>query len=76
MNIIEPSEVVELVEAYIYKELSDGNKYENRMPLDESGCFGLHRLAADIYVAGYADGERAESRRRAAERVRERESKS
>lgn len=69
---IEPLPVVELVEAYVYSELQDAKRYDNRTPLDDSGIFSLHRLAAEIYAAGYADGERAESRREGANRLRAR----
>lgn len=56
---IEPAEVVQLVERYVEHELSDAARFTNSTPLDESGIFGLHRLAAQIYAAGWRDGERS-----------------
>lgn len=47
------AEVVQMVEEYVYKELSDAEKYENRSPLDESGIWSLHALAAEIYAAAF-----------------------
>lgn len=71
--IVEPAEIVQLVEAFVESEHRDAAKYANRTPLDDSGVFTLHRLAAEIYAAGYRDGERAESARRHGERRRERD---
>lgn len=70
---IEPTYIVDLVEAYVHKELTDSGEYSNRRPLDESGVFSLHRLAAEIYAGGYQDGERSEARRVSARILRERE---
>lgn len=67
---IEPSEVVRAVEAYVGKELSDARQYSNREPLDESGIWSLHRLAAEVYAMGYAAGEMAESERGRYQHVR------
>ena len=60
---IEPREVVELVDSYVDEELHDRQKYTNREPLDESGVYSLHLLAADIYALGYSAGEQAEGAR-------------
>lgn len=59
-HIIEPTDIVELVEHHIDGERADVRNYDNREFLDESGVFGLHRLAADIYARGYEAGERSE----------------
>jgi hypothetical protein len=56
---IEPLTVAEAVENYVESELHDEAKYENRKPLDESGVWSLHALAARIYAQGWADGRRA-----------------
>lgn len=56
---ISPAAVVQAVEDYVESELSDAARYDNREPLDESGIWSLHRLAAVIYAIGWADGERA-----------------
>lgn len=53
---IEPPEVADRVEEYISSELSDAEKYGNRSPLDESGIWSLHRLAATIYALGWRQG--------------------
>lgn len=68
-----PQSVVQAVEEYVYSELSSKTKYENRTPLDESGIWSLHRLAARIYAQGFDAGERIESDRSRAERRRMRE---
>lgn len=59
----EPYEVVEMVERYVDKELDDARKFDNREPLDDSGVYSLHLLAAAIYAKGALDGERAASER-------------
>lgn len=72
---IEPQVVIDLVEQYIDKELHDAEQYINRVPFDDSGCWSLHRLAADIYAHGYADGEQAQSVRGRREALRQREAR-
>lgn len=67
---IEPREVVELVDSYVDKALRDCEKYTNSEPLDESGVYDLHRLAASIYALGYSAGEQAESARARARQYR------
>lgn len=68
-----PQTVVHAVEEYVYKELSDKQKYENREPLDESGIWSLHRLAARIYAMGFDAGGAIEADRGRAERQRARD---
>ena len=70
---VEPREVVAKVESYVHRELHDAQTYENREPLDESGIFSLHLMAADIYALGIRDGELTERMRNDAERQRGRE---
>lgn len=67
-----PSEVIFAVDHYADNELSDSRKYSNSSPLDESGIFSLHRLAADIYAIGFDAGARAEVERARAAAYRER----
>jgi hypothetical protein len=62
--------VVEAVERYVYEELRDAVKYSNREPLDESGIWSLHALAARIYAKGWEDGERATERKRQDSHIR------
>lgn len=69
-SLIEPPDVVQLVDDYVYKALRDGKKYDNSEPLDESGVWSLHRLAAQVYAEGYKAGEAAEARRQDGVRVR------
>lgn len=57
-HIVVPREVAEAVERYVERELADQGKYENRSPLDESGVYELHLLAAKIYARGFDDGDR------------------
>jgi hypothetical protein len=68
---VEPTPVVELVERYVSGELRDAEKYDNRQPLDETGVWSLHALAARIYAMGWEDGERSTARREQAARSRE-----
>ena len=70
-----PDRVVQAVETYIYDELASATAYENRTPLDESGIWSLHRLAASIYGMGFDAGERVEGERgrRNIQRLRDRE---
>ncbi len=72
---IEPQAVIDLVEQYIDKELHDAERYVNRSPFGDSGCWSLHRLAADIYAQGYADGEQAQGVRGRREALRQREAR-
>lgn len=75
---IEPNivtrEIVEMVDEYAQSEIADAAKYANSEPLDESGIFSLHRLAARIYAHGFHDGETAAQTRALGERARFRES--
>jgi hypothetical protein len=70
---IEPPDVVGAVETYVYAELADAEKYDNRTPLDEPGIYSLHLLAAHVYAMGYEAGERAAFLRADRERQRLRE---
>ncbi len=65
--------VVQAVEEYVYSELSDADKYENRSPLDGSGIWSLHRLASRIYAMGFDAGERIEAERSRGEMQRMRD---
>lgn len=67
-----PAAVVQQVESYVDDELAQARKYDNRQPLDESGVHTLHRLAAQVYAAGWADGEAAQAERDRGQRRRER----
>ncbi|MCX2931358.1 hypothetical protein ORI20_13825 [Mycobacterium sp. CVI_P3] len=58
-----PGEIVDLVDEYVRKQLDDAKQYDNRSPLDESGIFSLHRLASEIYAAGFEAGVRVEGAR-------------
>lgn len=71
-RIVTP-DVVDMVDLYVEGELSDAAKYSNSTPLDESGIWSLHRLAAEIYARGFAAGEQVEAKRNNAVRLRERE---
>lgn len=66
----EPEAVVMMVEQYVRNELAAEQAASNRKPLDESGIYSLHMVAARIYAAGFADGERAAERRADGERSR------
>lgn len=70
---IETPAVVQLIEEYIRCELRDATQFTNRTPLDESGIYDLHRVAARVYAAGWRDGERAAMERAHAQAQRDRE---
>jgi len=67
---VEPKAIAELVEEFVNDEHRDAGKWENRTPLDESGVFSLHRMAADIYAAGFEEGVRVEEARQRGKRER------
>lgn len=67
-----PQHVVQAVEEYVDSELSDAEKYDNSTPLDESGIWSLHRLAARVYAIGFDAGERIEAERSRARAQRRR----
>lgn len=56
-RIVTPA-VTQAVERYVGKELRDAEQYDNREPLDDSGVWSLHALAADIYAMAWEDAER------------------
>jgi hypothetical protein len=68
---IEPREVAEAVERYVAAELADARKYENRTPLDDSGAWSLHRLAANVFALGFEAGEQVTEVRARGQRERE-----
>lgn len=70
---IEPQAVVAAVEDYVTTELNDAARYENRQPLDESGVYSLHVLAARVYALGWDDAERAVVERERRRRNRDRD---
>ena len=70
---VEPVAVADLVERYVDQELRDAAKYDNSTPLDHSGVWSLHRLAAQIYTLGHEDGERVADARHRAHEGRKRE---
>ncbi|MCR1785322.1 hypothetical protein KVF89_22470 [Nocardioides carbamazepini] len=69
----EPYAVSQLVEQYVSTELADAAQYSNRTPLDESGIWSLHALAAEVYALGWREGALVADDResRAARRHRE-----
>ena len=69
---IEPPDVVRVVEDYINSELDQASKYDNRAPLDESGCWTLHSVAAQIYALGFDAGETTQMERERGQRQRDR----
>lgn len=71
----EPLDVAQLVEDYVSGELAQAEQYTNRHPLDDSGIYALHRLAADVYARGWKAGhiagtqEQHQARRREKDRA-------
>ena len=70
---VEPKAVADIIEEFVDDEHRGAGKWANRSPLDESGVFTLHRLAADIYTAGFKEGERTEAVRERGRRQRKSE---
>lgn len=70
---VEPRDVVDMVERYVDKAHRDAAKYSNSELLDDSGVWSLHKLAAEIYAAGYRDGETAESVKQNSARLRKKD---
>lgn len=70
-HIVVPREVAELVERYVDKALTSAQKYANSSPLDESGVYELHRLAAQILAVGFDLGEQVTEIRNRGQRARE-----
>lgn len=70
---IEPVAVAERVDRYVGRALHDAARVDNSTPLDESGVWELHRLAAEIYALGHEAGERVAYARHAAIDSRKRE---
>lgn len=68
----EPFDVVQYVDMWIEDELRDAARFDNRQPLDESGCHSLHNLARKIYALGVHDGCVQQANRDKAQRQRER----
>ena len=64
------TEVVHLVDAYVGKELADAKRFDNRAPLDESGIYSLHLLAATIFAKGYELGQMSAEARHHGEHIR------
>lgn len=60
---VEPVSVVQIVEHFVDREHDHAAKYENKSPLDESGVYDLHSLAARIYAEGYREGRMSELER-------------
>jgi hypothetical protein len=63
-------EITQMVDDFIDREHCDAAKYTNRTPLDDSGAFSLHQLAADIYALGFSEGQRVEMFRKMQEHQR------
>ncbi len=54
-----PAGVTASVIEFVRKARLDAEKYDNVEPLDDGHVYSLHRLAADIYAAGWDDGHRS-----------------
>ena len=70
MSNVEPRAIAGLVETFVNDEHEDARKYSNRTPLDESGVWTLHQLAAEIYAVGFDDGLRTSEAREQGTRAR------
>jgi len=69
---VEPKAITDLVETFVNDEHEDDRKYENRTPLDESGVWSLHQLAAEIFALGFDEGTRTQDARERGRRQRNR----
>ena len=72
---IEPAAVVQAVDRYVRDELAQAKNYDNRSPLDESGVYSLHMLAAEVYAMAWDEATRAAEVRRSAVHEREHDRK-
>ena len=73
-SVVTP-DVVRLVDGYVDSELSQARKSTNRTPLDESGIFSLHLLAAQVFAKGYELGQSTAEERHHGERMRAHEAR-
>jgi hypothetical protein len=74
-RIVTP-DIVFQIDNWVSKQLDDAKQYENSEPLDESGIYSLHLLAAQIYAAGFQAGEQIASIRQSGIAMRRRENAS
>jgi|GEM_PF-7098063 len=65
-----PAEISNLIDQFADTEHRNARKYSNSEPLDESGIYDLHQVAARIYATGFDDGRRVESERQRAKHAR------
>jgi hypothetical protein len=70
---VEPFAIARLVESYVDDETRSAAKYTNRSPLDDSGVYSLHVIAARIFALGFHEGVQAEGWRQQSMRSRERD---
>ena len=70
---VEPFAITQLVDMFVDEELRDAAKYSNRSPLDDSGVYALHDLAARIYAIGFNEGCASEGWRQNSRRQRARD---
>lgn len=68
--LVEPFEVARLVDQYADDQHLAASKYTNSEPLDESGIYTLHNVAARIYALGFKEGQQVQNWRDSAERSR------
>ncbi|MEJ7648679.1 MAG: hypothetical protein WKF57_06560 [Nakamurella sp.] len=66
-----PAQQIEEVDRVIDGLIRDAARYDNSELLDESQCWSLHKLAAELYAAGFEDGQRAEATRVRGQRARD-----
>lgn len=65
-----------MVEDYVDRAHDQAAKYDNSTPLDESGVWGLHELAATIFETGFEEGSRVRGIREQGQRQRRRDAES
>lgn len=63
-RLVEPFAVAQIVETFVDGEHRAAVQYSNRSPLDDSGVFDLHTLAARIYALGFNEGATVEGWRK------------
>ena len=66
-----PTQQIEEVDRVIDGLIRDAARYDNTELLDESQCWTLHQLAAQLYAAGFEDGQRAEAARGRGQKARD-----
>lgn len=67
-----PAPISKQVDRWVDEQFDSARKWSNSELLDSGSVFTLHRLAAEIYHAGWSEGELVGTERARAEQRRDR----